>query len=97
MIQPTTSPLATTSSASGQSEREAALRAKAVELEASFLSVMLGQAGLGGLSGEFSGGIGEEQFSSFLRDAQARAMAERGGIGLSETIFRAMMKGTADG
>ncbi|MFT3687979.1 rod-binding protein [Paenirhodobacter sp.] len=69
------------------------LRKKAVELEANFLSEMLGHAGFGEMQGGFGGGIGEEQFSSFLRSAYAQKMSEAGGIGLAESIFQAMSKG----
>ena len=64
--------------------RRAVLMAKARELEAGFLSEMLSHAGLGAAEGAFSGGIGEDQFASFLRDQQARALVEHGGIGLAE-------------
>ena len=70
-------------------ESDAALRRAAVELEASFLSLMMKESGLGE-TGSFGGGVGEEQFSSFLRDIHAREMAEAGGIGLAESIFRAL-------
>jgi peptidoglycan hydrolase FlgJ len=69
------------------------LMQKAKELEASFLSEMLGHAGLGASEGGFGGGIGEEQFASFLRDAQAKQMVAHGGIGLAEQLFHAMSKG----
>lgn len=74
------------------------LLAKSKELEAAFLSEMLSHAGLGAAAESFGGGIGEERFASFLRDEQARAMAERGGIGLAEHIFRALARreGLAD-
>jgi peptidoglycan hydrolase FlgJ len=72
------------------------LMQKARELEASFLSEMLGYAGLGASEGAFGGGIGEAQFASFLRDAQARAMVAHGGIGLAEQLFHAMSKGQTD-
>lgn len=68
----------------------ARLRATAVKLEAQFLSEMLKHAGLDGPASDFSGGSGEDQFGSFLRDAQAQRMAAAGGIGLAETIFRAL-------
>lgn len=42
------------------------------------------------MQGDFGGGIGEDQFQSFLTDAQAREMVENGGIGLAEAIFAAM-------
>lgn len=59
-------------------------------LEQNFLSEMLKSAGVGAAKGPFSGGIGEEQFVSYLRDAQAGAMVEAGGIGLAEQLFHAM-------
>ena len=67
------------------------LMEKARELEAVFLAEMLSHSGLDAPSeGGFGGGIGEAQFSSFLRQEQARLMVERGGIGLAEALFRAM-------
>lgn len=86
-------PAAPHASAPMQARQDEAMRKAAVALEASFLSEMLRQAGLGESSGAFSGGIGEEQFASFLRDEQAKLMAQAGGIGLAETIFQAMNRG----
>ncbi len=63
---------------------------RAQQLEAAFLAEMLGLAGLGETEGAFGGGIGEEQFSSFLRQEQAQAIVARGGIGLAESLFLAM-------
>lgn len=71
-------------------EREAALRATAQKLEASFLSEMLKSTGLGQESESFGGGAGESQFSSFLIEAQAEGMAKAGGIGLAESIFQSL-------
>ncbi len=72
------------------------LMIKARELEASFLSEMLSYSGLGETEdSSFSGGIGEQQFSSFLREKQAEMMVAKGGIGLAETLFHAMTKGAA--
>ena len=68
------------------------LREAAVRLEATFLSEMLGAAGLGAVPEAFGGGAGEEQFASLLRDAQAEALARRGGIGLAESIYRALAR-----
>jgi Rod binding domain-containing protein len=70
--------------------RRAALMDKARELETGFLSEMLAHAGLDAGKGAFSGGVGEDQFASFLRDAQARAMVAHGGIGLAERLFAAL-------
>ena len=72
------------------------MREAAVKLEATFLSEMLKHAGLGEMKGAFSGGPGEAQFASFLRQEQAQLMAEAGGIGLAGTIFEAM-KAREDG
>lgn len=66
----------------------------AKDLEASFLSEMLKAAGVGKPSDTFGGGAGEEQFSSFLRDLQAKEMVNAGGIGLAETFFHAIKEKT---
>ena len=71
------------------SRRETFL-AKAEELEATFLAEMLAHAGLGEMQESFAGGHGEAQFSSFLRQEQARLMVEQGGIGLAELVFNTM-------
>lgn len=71
-------------------ERRETLMQKARELEAAFLAEMLAHTGLRETQGAFGGGAGEEQFSSFLRQEQARLMVEKGGIGLAELIFRSM-------
>lgn len=77
--------------------RQAEMMARAKELEGLFLSEMLGPAGLGAMKGAFGGGIGEEQFASFLRNEQARAIVQNGGIGLSEMLFQAMAKAERHG
>jgi len=60
-------------------------------LEAQFLSEMLKSAGVGEIPTEFGGGLGEDQFASFLRDEQAKQMTQAGGIGLAQSLFDAMM------
>lgn len=77
-------------------KQELALREAAIKLEASFLSEMLKSAGLDGQQGEFGGGLGETQFSSFLREAQAEQIARAGGVGLAEAIFASLKAGAAD-
>lgn len=62
----------------------------AQKLEATFLSEMLKHAGVGAPRESFGGGAGEEHFASFLRDEQASAMVEAGGIGIAEALFEAM-------
>lgn len=66
------------------------LREAARKLEATFLSEMLKSAGFDAQFGAFGGGAGEDQFASFLRQAQAEDMVEAGGIGLAEALFHAM-------
>ena len=72
-----------------QEPRDPGLWRVAIDLEATFLSLMLKDSGIGEV-GAFGGGEGEEQFSSFLRDAYAHEMAEAGGIGLAESLYRAL-------
>ncbi|MFC7702622.1 rod-binding protein [Plastorhodobacter daqingensis] len=71
---------------------EAALRAAARALEAGFLAEMLKGAGLGKVPEAFGGGAGEEQFASFLVQAQAEQMVRRGGIGLAEMLFDSLVE-----
>jgi Rod binding domain-containing protein len=76
--------------------REQALRSAARALEATFLAQMLEAAGLGAPSESFGGGAGEDQFASLLRMEQARLLADRGGLGLSEAIFDALKERAHD-
>lgn len=71
---------------------EDVLREAARAFEAAFLAEMLKHSGLSQSPEGFGGGIGEEQFSGFLREAQAKEMAEAGGIGLAEHIFRSLQE-----
>lgn len=72
------------------------LREAARKLEAGFLAEMLKGAGYGETRKAFGGGAGEEQFGSFLRQAQAEAMVENGGVGLAESLFQALKEKTDD-
>jgi len=96
MILPAVPPVLLPPPAPGAAASEAALREAATALEAAFLAEMLRGAGLGAPRGAFGGGAGEEQFSSFLASAHARALADRGGIGLAEALFRALSGGQDD-
>lgn len=77
-------------SVSAAAMRDKELRDAAEALEAGFLSEMLKGAGLGKSRESYGGGTGEDQFSSFLRDAQAREMVKSGGIGLAESLYQAL-------
>lgn len=69
---------------------DAALMDAAKKLEATFLAEMLKSAGLGQSRDSFGGGAGEDQFASFLVQAQAEKMVDAGGIGLAETLFQSL-------
>lgn len=68
------------------------IRELAEKMEATFLAEMLKNAKFGETPDAFGGGIGEDQFASFLRQAQADEMAKAGGIGLAENLFQALSK-----
>ena len=72
------------------------VREAAEKLEATFLAEMLKSAGVGAQSHAFSGGIGEDQFASFQREALAAEMVKRGGIGLAETFYNALKEKADD-
>ncbi len=78
------------------SPQDQTLMKKAQELEASFLSEMLGHAGLDRPSSDFGGGIGEDQFATFLRAEQAKALVAKGGIGLAQHLFAALSQRADD-
>ena len=85
-----TAPLTLAPSGADPASRETRLRAAATRLEATFLKEMLAAAGLDRAAPGLSGGAGEEQFSSFLLEAQAQRLAEGGGIGLAESLYKAL-------
>lgn len=70
-------------------ERHNQLGKTAQAFESMILSQMLSTAGLNRVPDAAGGGPGEEQFASFLTEAQAKALAERGGIGIAERLIRA--------
>lgn len=80
---------------SAPTTKDEQLRELATKLEATFLAEMLKNAGFGAAREGFGGGIGEEQFSSFVVQNHARKLAETGGIGLAENIFHSL-KGRED-
>lgn len=80
-----------------QGQGDASLLAAAERLEATFLAEMLKSAGVGAPRQTFGGGAGEDQFASFLREEQARAMVRAGGIGLAESLFEALKERSVEG
>lgn len=80
----------------GLKPNEQALKEAAIKLEATFLSEMLTAAGMGKSRSEFGGGAGEDQFASLLVRKQAESIAQAGGIGLAEMLFKSMSEATND-
>ncbi len=66
---------------------EAALKQVAQEFEAVFLSEMLKYSGLNATPEGFGGGAGEDAYSGLLTQEYARAIVEKGGIGVAEQVF----------
>ena len=65
----------------------------AKDFEASFLSIMFGQMFAGvGTGGAFGGGHGEAMFRSMLTDAMAQQTVRSGGVGVSTSVAREMLK-----
>lgn len=63
------------------------------KFEGQFLSMMLQQMFQGvETDGPFGGGFGEEMFRSVMTDSMAKEMTKAGGIGLSDTIQREILK-----
>lgn len=93
-----TTPILSTPAGSGApialEDPHARMREVAQDLEAAFLAEMLKHAGFGEPrdEGSLGGGIGEEQFSSMLRDEHANAISARGGLGLAESIFQSLLR-----
>jgi len=83
------SPLSTIASPPPHPQNDPLLRA-AQQLESGFLAEFLKSAGFGKPSESFGGGIGEDQFASFLVQAQADIMVKSGGIGLAESIYHSL-------
>ncbi len=75
---------------SAMPKQDQALWEAAQALEANFLAEMLKSTGLGATSENFGGGVGEDQFASFLRMEQADMMVKSGGIGLAQSLFEAL-------
>ncbi|MEL6217004.1 MAG: rod-binding protein [Pseudomonadota bacterium] len=95
-LLPETTPGTATGTAPGTTleltpETEATYRRVAQEFEAVFLAEMLKHTGLGRPPEHFGGGAGEAQFAPMLAREHATALAERGGIGLAESIYQTLV------
>ncbi len=73
--------------AEASAEKEKALRETAREFEAVFIKEMLTHAGLDkAIAGD--SGYGGEAFSSMLVETYAEKLAEKGGFGLADQMYR---------
>lgn len=64
----------------------------AEDFESSFLSIMFGQMFANVGAGAFGGGHGEQMFKSMLTDAMAKQTVRSGGVGVSDSVAREMLK-----
>lgn len=62
----------------------------AKKLEATFVAEMLKVMQPSTEDSSFSGGIGEEQFQSFLLEQRASAIVDKGGLGLAEYFVKSL-------
>ena len=70
---------------------EGRVRAAAIRFEAAFLAEMLRHAGLAKTRSAFGGGAGEQAFSGSLVQEYAARIADSGGVGLADSIYRALL------
>ena len=87
LLQPTAQPSAEEMAKRGH------IKETAKKFEASFLGIMLQQRVVGvETAAPFGGGPGEAMFKSFMTDAMAKKMTDRGGIGIADKVGREMLK-----
>ena len=91
MIESINAPPALTPTRDTADLRKSAMKATAEEFEAVFLAEMLSHTSLAKTSDSFGGGAGEDAFKSLMTRQWANQLAERGGIGLAETIYQSML------
>ncbi|NNE89714.1 MAG: chemotaxis protein chel [Silicimonas sp.] len=73
-------------------QKDAQLWSAAQSLEANFLAEMLKSSGFGESRDMLGGGVGEDQFSSFLVNEYATATVTSGGIGLAESLYESLVQ-----
>lgn len=72
------------------------LKSAAERLEATFLAEMLKYSGLHKSGENGLASAGEDQWASFLIQAQADKIASSGGVGLAEAFYKIMMEKAND-
>ncbi|PVM92348.1 chemotaxis protein chel [Caulobacter radicis] len=82
-----------TASSAAELLKRGKIKETADKFESSFLSVMMQSMFEGVKTPEpFGGGQGEEMFKSLLTDAMAKEVTKSGGVGVSATVQREMLK-----
>jgi len=93
MVAPSLAGAAPTAASTADLAKRGQIEKTAKDFEASFLSVMLSQMFAGvGTEAPFGGGHGEEMFKSFMTDAIAKQVVRSGGLGVSDSIAKEMLK-----
>ena len=90
MIDPIPPAGATPATQADPAQRNPRMWQAAQAMEASFLAEMLKSAGLDAAPGGVAQGPGQDQFATFLLEAQAERIVQAGGLGLAESIYQAM-------
>lgn len=76
-----------------KTQREFAARKAADEFEAIFISQMLKGMSIGvKTDGPFGGGQSEEIYRDLMNDELGKTMTSKGGVGLSDAIYREILK-----
>lgn len=76
-----------------RSLNEQRARAAAEDFEAVFLAQMLGHMNMGvDPDSAFGGGKGEEAFQSVMADTYGKAIAEMGGVGIADAIYKEILR-----
>ena len=82
-----------TATSTAELAKRGKIKETADKFEASFLSVMMQSMFEGVKTSEpFGGGQGEDMFKSLLTEAMAKEVAKSGGVGVSATVQREMLK-----
>ena len=93
LITPTPSAPAPGAMSATEAAKRTQIKHTSEKFEASFLSIMLQQMFEGTeTAAPFGGGPGEKMFQSFMTEAMANKMVKTGGVGISASVQREMLK-----
>ncbi|HEX4179533.1 MAG TPA: rod-binding protein [Caulobacteraceae bacterium] len=93
LIKPVPGVTAAIAMSASETAKRAAIKKTAQDFESSFLTSAIGSMFQGvTISAPFGGGEGEEAFKSFLNEAMAKQIVQKGGIGVADAVQREMLK-----